>query len=29
MISGSESPLAGMADLRWVMLNSNEFRFLP
>jgi len=29
MISVSESSLAGMADLRWVMLNSNEFRFLP
>jgi len=29
IVTGSESPLAGMADLRWVMLNSNEFRFLP
>ncbi len=29
IISGGDSPLAGMADLRWVMLNSNEFRFLP
>ena len=29
IISGAGSPLAGMADLRWVMLNSNEFRFLP
>lgn len=24
-----ESPLEGMADLRWVLLNSNEFRYLP
>ncbi len=23
------TPLDGMADLRWVLLNSNEFRFLP
>ncbi len=29
IVTGSGSPLAGMADLRWVMLNSNEFRFLP
>ena len=29
ILSGGGSPLLGMADLRWVMLNSNEFRFLP
>jgi len=29
VISGAGSPLNGMADLRWVILNSNEFRFLP
>ena len=25
----SEDPHAGMADLRWALLNSNEFRFVP
>lgn len=29
IITAAENPLEGMADLRWVMLNSNEFRFLP
>ena len=29
IITGGGSPLVGMADLRWVILNSNEFRFLP
>ncbi|MCA9067644.1 MAG: DUF1553 domain-containing protein [Planctomycetaceae bacterium] len=29
VISASEDQLAGMSDLRWVLLNSNEFRFLP
>jgi hypothetical protein len=29
MINAAEDRLAGMADLRWVLLNSNEFRFLP
>ena len=29
VVKASEDPLAGMADLRWVLLNSNEFRFLP
>jgi len=24
-----DDPLSGMADLRWVLLNGNEFRFLP
>lgn len=24
-----EQPLDGMADLRWVLLNCNEFRFIP
>jgi hypothetical protein len=25
----SEDPHAGMADLRWALLNCNEFRFIP
>ena len=25
----ADSPLDGMADLRWVLLNCNEFRFIP
>ncbi len=29
ILSEAKSPRAGMADLRWIMLNSNEFRFLP
>jgi hypothetical protein len=29
IIKASTSPLEGMADLRWVLLNCNEFRFLP
>jgi hypothetical protein len=29
IIAGGTSPLDGMADLRWVLLNCNEFRFLP
>ncbi len=29
ILTGSESPLAGMADLRWAIFNSHEFRFLP
>ena len=29
VISAAKTPLAGMSDLRWVLLNSNEFRFLP
>ncbi len=29
LINSSETRLSGMADLRWAMLNSNEFRFLP
>ena len=28
-LSESENPLEGMADLRWAMLNSHEFKFLP
>lgn len=29
VVSASEDQLAGMSDLRWVLINSNEFRFLP
>ena len=29
IIAAAASPLDGMADLRWVLLNCNEFRFLP
>ncbi|WP_254513484.1 DUF1553 domain-containing protein [Anatilimnocola floriformis] len=29
IIAGGANPLEGMADLRWVLLNCNEFRFLP
>ncbi len=29
LLAESENPLAGMADLRWAMLNSHEFKFLP
>ena len=29
IIDSADDRLAGMADLRWVLLNSNEFRFLP
>ncbi|MEZ6091096.1 MAG: DUF1553 domain-containing protein [Pirellulaceae bacterium] len=29
MLAEAESPLIGMADLRWVLLNCHEFRFLP
>lgn len=29
VINSADDRLAGMADLRWVLLNSNEFRFLP
>ena len=29
MLSEATTALDGMADLRWVLLNSNEFRFLP
>ncbi|MBW3542053.1 MAG: DUF1549 and DUF1553 domain-containing protein [Planctomycetes bacterium] len=29
IIAEAQDPLAGIADLRWVLLNSNEFRFLP
>jgi len=24
-----DSPIEGMADLRWAMLNSHEFKFIP
>jgi hypothetical protein len=29
LVQAASSPLDGMADLRWVLLNCNEFRFLP
>ena len=29
MIGSAANPLDGMADLRWVLLNCHEFRFLP
>ena len=29
IISEGDTTLEGMADLRWVLLNSNEFRYLP
>ena len=29
IISDAPSPLEGMADLRWLLLNCDEFRFLP
>jgi len=29
IIAAGPTPLEGMADLRWVLLNCNEFRFLP
>jgi hypothetical protein len=29
IVAGAASPMEGMADLRWVLLNCNEFRFLP
>ncbi|MEX0725892.1 MAG: DUF1549 and DUF1553 domain-containing protein [Planctomycetaceae bacterium] len=29
IVKGAENPLDGVADLRWVLLNCNEFRFVP
>lgn len=29
IIAGQKDPLDGMADFRWILLNCNEFRFLP
>jgi hypothetical protein len=29
MVKNSASPQEGMADLRWILLNCNEFRFVP
>lgn len=29
VIAGGKSPADGLADLRWAMLNSHEFRYLP
>ena len=29
IIAGGKSPVEGMADLRWALLNCNEFRYIP
>ncbi|MCS5574095.1 MAG: hypothetical protein NZ789_14265, partial [Pseudomonadales bacterium] len=29
LLQRADDPNDGMADLRWILLNSNEFRFLP
>ena len=29
IVTSAANPLRGMADLRWILLNSNEFRILP
>ena len=29
IINSSENTREGMADLRWILLNCNEFRFVP
>ena len=29
IVKDADGDLQGMADLRWVLLNSNEFRYLP
>ena len=29
LLEGAATPLEGMADLRWAMRNSHEFKFLP
>ncbi|MBL8830090.1 MAG: DUF1553 domain-containing protein, partial [Planctomycetaceae bacterium] len=29
IIAEAESPLEGMSDLRWILFNSHEFRFIP
>jgi hypothetical protein len=29
MIAEAESPLDGMADLRWILFNCHEFRYIP
>jgi hypothetical protein len=29
IIADGQTELEGMADLRWILLNCNEFRFLP
>ncbi len=29
IVDGSQDTLAGIADLRWILLNCNEFRFIP
>ena len=29
IIAAAKTPVDGMADLRWVLLNCNEFRFIP
>jgi hypothetical protein len=29
VLASSTTPLEGLADLRWALLNSQEFRYLP
>ena len=29
LIGEAPTPLEGLADLRWILLNSHEFRFIP
>ena len=29
IVSASDQPREGMADLRWALLNSHEFRYIP
>ena len=29
IIDSGVNPMTGFADFRWILLNSNEFRFLP
>ena len=29
IVAAGADPLRGMADVRWILMNCNEFRFLP
>jgi hypothetical protein len=29
LVQEAANPLEGLADLRWILLNSHEFRFIP